>query len=119
MMGAGVLGDTFRRVTILVDGTLQWGSGSATRDTNLYRSAAGVLKSDGSLSLDQASATGARPVLTLDQADVSEEFIEFVGTIATGNSIEAVGAKTLTVTHFIKVKLPGGLIRYLPVGTIA
>ena len=71
------------------------------------------------LYVDQASTTAAIPVLTLDQADISEEMIEFVTTIGTGNAIEAVGAKTLTTTHFIKVTLPGGLTRYIPAGTIA
>jgi hypothetical protein len=71
------------------------------------------------LHVDQSSATGAQPVLMLDQADLSEEMIEFVTTIGVGNPIEAVGAKTLTTTHFIKVTLPGALTRYMPVGTIA
>lgn len=73
----------------------------------------------GKLDVDQESTTAAIPVLVLDQADVSEEMIEFVTTIGTGNAIEAVGAKTLTTTHFIKVTIPGGLTRYIPVGTIA
>jgi len=71
------------------------------------------------LHVDQTSATGAIPVLYLDQADVSEEFIEFNTTIGTGNAIEAVGAKTLTTTHFVKVTITGVGIRYIPVGTIA
>ena len=71
------------------------------------------------LHVDQVSATGAIPVLYLDQADISEEMIEFNTTIGTGNAIEAIAAKTLTTTHFIKVTIPGGLTRYLPVGTIA
>jgi hypothetical protein len=119
MMGAGVGGDTVRRIVIQADGKILWGDGSNARDTNLYRVTERVLKSDGSLSLDQSSTTGNRPVLYLDQADLGEEFIEFITTIGTGNPVEAVGAKVLTTTHFIKVKLPGGLIRYLPVGTIA
>lgn len=69
--------------------------------------------------VDQATADAAIPVLYLDQADVSEEMVQFETTIGEGNAIEAVGAKTLTVTHYIKVTLPGGLTRYLPVGTIA
>jgi len=68
---------------------------------------------------DQSSTTAAIPVLYLDQADVSEEMIEFNTTIGEGNAIEAVGSKTLTTTHFIKVTLPGPLTRYIPVGTIA
>ena len=71
------------------------------------------------LHVDQASADGAIPVLTLDQGDASEEMIEFLCTIGTGNAIEAVGAKSLTTTHFIKVTIQGGLTRYIPVGTIA
>ena len=71
------------------------------------------------LHVDQASSVAAIPVLTLDQADVSEEMIEFVTTIGTGNAIEAIAAKTLTTTHFIKVTLPGSLTRYIPCGTIA
>lgn len=69
--------------------------------------------------IDQASTTAAIPVLYLDQADISEEMIEFNTTIGVGNAIEAVGAKTLTATHFIKITLPGALTRYIPCGTIA
>ena len=69
--------------------------------------------------IDQSSAGGAIPVLTLDQGDVSEEMIEFLCTIGTGNAIEAVAAKVLTTTHFIKITIQGGLTRYIPCGTIA
>lgn len=93
----------FRRVTI--DGTGQVGIKTSTPAAQLH--------------VDQISTTAAIPVLYLDQADVSEEMIEFNTTIGTGNAIEAVGAKTLTTTHFIKVTLPGALTRYIPVGTIA
>jgi len=47
------------------------------------------------LHTDQSSTTAAIPVLYLDQADVSEEMIEFNTTIGVGNAIEAVGGKTL------------------------
>ena len=67
----------------------------------------------------QASTTAAIPVLLLNQADLDQPMIELVTTIGTGNAIEAVAAKTLTTTHFIMVKIPGGLVRYLPIGTIA
>lgn len=71
------------------------------------------------LTVDQDNASGAIPPLILDQADVSEEMIEFITTIGVGNAIEAKGGKTLTETHFIKVTLPGPLTRYIEVGTIA
>lgn len=88
-------------------------------DASTDRVGINIAAPTGKLDIDQSSTTGAIPVLQLDQADVSEEFISFLATIGTGNSIEAVGAKTLTTTHFMKVKIQGGLIRYFPVGTIA
>lgn len=66
----------------------------------------------------QASTTAAIPTLQLEQLDLSEELIEFTGTVATGNPIEAVGAKTLTTTHFIRMSVNGSFV-YIPVGTIA
>lgn len=71
------------------------------------------------LHVDQASTTAAIPSLYLNQADISEQMITFNTTIGVGNAIEAIGAKTLTTTHFIKVTIPGPLTRYIPVGTIA
>jgi hypothetical protein len=71
------------------------------------------------LHVDQSSLTGAIPVLYLDQADISEEMIEFNTTIGTGNAIEAIGAKSLTTTHFIKATITGVGTVYIPVGTIA
>lgn len=79
----------------------------------------GVTTLLGRAHFDQGSTTAAIPTLYLDQADVSEEMIEFNTTIGTGNAIEAIAAKTLTTTHFIKVTIPGGLTRYIPCGTIA
>lgn len=69
--------------------------------------------------IDQTDTGGAIPTLLLDQADLSEEFIEFTGTVGTGNSIEAVGAKTLTTTHFLRMNITGVGYVYVPVGTIA
>ena len=73
----------------------------------------------GKLHVDQASTTAAIPVMYLDQADISEEFFEFATTIGTGNAIEAVGAKTLTPTHFLKCTINGVGTRYIAMGTIA
>ena len=91
------------RITILPDGNV--GVGLTVPTAKLH--------------VDQASTTAAIPVLILDQADVSEEMIEFNTTIGIGNAIEAVGAKALTTTHFIKITIPGALTRYIPCGTIA
>ena len=137
ILGGGVDGDTNRRLIIYADGKYEMGSGAANRDTNLYRNAANELKTDDSMivatnlgvgissapsgkaHVDQSSTTAAIPVLILDQADLDQPMIEFVTTIGTGNAIEAKGAKSLTTTHFIMVKLPGGLTRYIEAGTSA
>ncbi len=42
----------------------------------------GVTSPSAEVHIDQASTTAAQPVLKLDQADVSEEFIAFIGTAA-------------------------------------
>lgn len=68
---------------------------------------------------DQSSTSGAIPVLSLEQRDVDEPFIHFDTTIGTGNATEAVGGKSLTVTHFIMVNIEGVGDRYIQVGTIA
>jgi hypothetical protein len=44
-----VSGDTTTRHVTYVDGKQEWGTGAATRDTNLYRSNVAVLKTDGAL----------------------------------------------------------------------
>lgn len=41
-----VSGDSEDRLRILTDGKMEWGTGSAAADTNLYRSAANTLKTD-------------------------------------------------------------------------
>jgi len=46
-----VSGDTVNRHVTYVDGKIEWGSGSGTRDANLYRSAAGRIKTDTALSV--------------------------------------------------------------------
>jgi len=59
------------------------------------------------LSLDQASTTGGVPVLQLDQADVSEEFIRYIGTSAnevlTQSLVEAVDVSTATLVGYKKI----------------
>jgi len=73
----------------------------------------------GKLHIDQSSTSAAIPPLVLDQADLSEELIKFITTIGVGNPIEAIGGKTLTTTHFIRVEIPGPAYVYIPAGTIA
>ena len=70
------------------------------------------------LLVDQKSTSAAIPVLYLDQADVSEEILQIVSTAGVGNAIEAVGAKSLTTTLFVKCTINGATV-YLQAGTIA
>lgn len=88
-------------------------------DASTDRVGVGVASPLGKFHVDQASTTAAIPTLYLNQADVDQPLFQFNTTIGTGNAIEAVGAKTLTTTHFIMVVIPGGLTRYIPIGTIA
>lgn len=78
-----------------------------------------TVSGDDLLHVNQVGAAAAIPVLRLEQADVGEDMIEFTATVGTGNAIEAVGAKSLTTTHFIKVTITGVGTVYIPVGTIA
>lgn len=47
IFSGGLNSDTVDRFRILGNGTMEWGSGSVTRDTTLYRSGASALKTDG------------------------------------------------------------------------
>jgi hypothetical protein len=51
MLDGEVSGDTSNRYDLRVDGQMQWGSGSTSRDTNLYRSTANTLKTDNNLAV--------------------------------------------------------------------
>lgn len=109
--------------------------GSSTNDTVYIRTASGgdwiTISTAGyvaigattnplaKLHVDQYSTTGAKPVLLLDQADIDVPMIEFTGTVGIGNVIEAVGAKSLTTTHFLMCTITGVGTRYIPLGTIA
>ncbi len=70
-----VTGDTFRRLRMQADGKMEWGPGSSTRDTNLYRDSTDHLRTDDSfiaLSYKGGSnyATASRRVI-LDLAGYS------------------------------------------------
>lgn len=82
-------GDTNNRMVMRANGTIEWGSGSAGVDTNLYRNAADVLKTDDSFTV------GA----TLNVAGAG-------GAMISGGDVEtSVAAKGLIV------KSPDGLLR--------
>jgi hypothetical protein len=68
----------------------------AVSNVNKLSASSTEVTSSVSLVADQASTTGAKPSLKLDQADVSEEFIRFVGESAADNSQSLVDAADLT-----------------------
>lgn len=71
------------------------------------------------LDVSQNVTDAAVPVLRLNQLDVSEPMTHFDCAIGTGQGIEAVVAKALTVTHFIKYSIEGVGEVYVEAGTIA
>jgi hypothetical protein len=81
------------------------------------------------LHIDQASPTGAQPVLLLDQADVSEEFVRYIGTAAVATLTNSIVAEadvtTATRAGFIRVYVQddGNQITdqayYMPLFTLA
>lgn len=56
-----VSGDSTSRYAIFGDGKVEWGPGNATRDTNLYRSSADLLKTDDSMWIAGSLGVGATP----------------------------------------------------------
>jgi len=74
--------------------TIVLGNSSHTL-TRLFGKVGNVDSPGAQLDIDQASSTGAVPVLKLDQGDVSEEFIRFVGTSTTDNTQSLIDAADL------------------------
>jgi hypothetical protein len=66
----------------------------------------------GKVHIDQSSTTGAIPVLYLDQADLSEEFIEFAATVGAGNPIDT--AAIGTYYGKVRVSVAGVGFKYMP-----
>jgi len=61
----------------------------------------------GALDVDQASTSGAAPVLTLDQADVDEDFFKFIGTSDTNVDRALVDA--------VDFSTPGAIVGWLKI----
>jgi hypothetical protein len=66
----------------------------------------------GQLHVDQASTTAAIPTLILDQADLSEEFIEFTSTVGAGNPIDT--AALGSYYGRIRVNVTGVGYKFIP-----
>lgn len=64
------------------------------------------------LHVDQGSTTGAIPVLQLDQADTSDEFIEFTANVGAGNPIDT--AALGSYYGKVRVSVTGVGYKYIP-----
>ncbi len=89
----------------------------------------GVIAPAAQIHVDQSSTTGAIPVLTLDQGDISEEFIRFIGTAAddviTQSIVAAADVGVATIAGYIRIYVQddGNQITdqayYVPIYTLA
>lgn len=68
---------------------------------------------------NQDGVSTAIPALKLTQANLSKELIKLDATIGIGNPIEAIGAKSFTQTHFLKINVEGLGVKYMPIGDLA
>jgi hypothetical protein len=61
VLSGDVVGDANQRFVIYTTGQQEWGIGSTTRDTNLYRNAAGVLRTDTAFEVGTNLGVGTGP----------------------------------------------------------
>lgn len=125
-LATDVTGDTQNRLVVRGDGRLTWGSGSATGDTNLYRSGANALTTDDALTVtgaftasggvastgDVTATTGSFVAATAGQGlEVKTGSNARIGTV-TLNGATPVTVNTTAVTAdsaiFLTVKTVGG-----------
>lgn len=90
----GVSGGATPNFTIDTGGKLNWSSGSATADTNLYRSAADTLKTDDSLII-VGSITAATPTFTGPTSITGS--LTLSGDLTVNGTTTTVNSTTLTV----------------------
>jgi hypothetical protein len=72
----------------------------------------GAASSLARVTIDQSSTSGAVPVLHLDQADLSEEFIEFSTTVGAGNPLDT--AALGSYYGKVRVNVTGVGYKYIP-----
>lgn len=78
---------------------------SITRSTG--RVAMGTTADLGQLTVDQGSSTAAVPVLSLDQADISEGFIDYIGTSAASAAGPISTWTNATIAGFVRCEING------------
>lgn len=117
-----VVADTVTRFQISAGGTIEWGTGAAARDTNLYRSGAGALKTDGSFTsvgtvlaanggISIGAVGPAAQMGVLISADVNL-YRSAADILKTDDSIQSVGGYTSNVGLATQTRIgavgPGG-----------
>lgn len=96
---AYVTDDTANRFTVGGDGRIWWGSGSATLDTNLYRSAANILKTDDSLTVGTNLSVAGSGSITGNLAVAGDFAVTGVGGILVKvKSADTSRSSTITTT---------------------
>jgi hypothetical protein len=105
VLSAVVTGDTFDRFRLRADGRIDIGPGSGARDTNLYRSGAGLVATDGSFVA--AAAGGGLRVKEGSNAMMGRSTL-VAGTVVVGNT-----AVTANSEIFLTCQTPGGTPGFL------
>lgn len=118
MYGALATGDTFDRFRISADGKVEWGNGSATRDTNITRPSTAQLRITpganasnsssvgGALNITNTTSTGAGLVVYSEQAAPTGHLIVARANNATFNQ-QAIYAEYVGTSHAITVNHQG------------
>lgn len=78
---------------------------SITRSTG--RVAVGTTSDLGQLTIDQSSTTAAIPTLSLDQADISEGFIDYIGTSAASAAGPISSWTVATIAGYVRCEING------------
>lgn len=98
-LGTIVSGDTLSRYIVFADGKTEWGPGNASRDTNLYRSAADVLKTDDSFTIGTNLQVDGNTTLGNANTDSVTANANILGNgTATGTTATTSGTGTNTTT---------------------
>jgi len=88
---------------------IYFGDSAGGYDVNLYRASANVLMTDNAMVIAQGSASYAKTVLSLSQADIDDTFIDFKGTSAADKtrSISTSTVGNFTYTGMVRVDVNG------------
>lgn len=94
LLGGRVTGDTVDRFSVASNGTVTWGTGSATRDVNLYRNGSNELKTDSDFTaLGNVTATGNLHALGNLDVDTNGNVD---GNLTVGGTATVTGTSTFT-----------------------